>query len=138
IGSFYPQARPDLMEPTGYIRSRLEADEGARAYAGPDFHVVSLNAPFVIGAIPGIIPNKAMADWALRRRDHPLRAAPGGVNYITMHALYQSVRGGLERGENGRGYLVGGENLRFAEYFQYFFRAAGREVEFEICDEPMA
>jgi dihydroflavonol-4-reductase len=137
IGSFYPQARPDLMEPTGYIRSRLQADEGARALAGPDFHVVSLNAPVVIGAIPGIIPNKAQAQWALGRREAPLKAAGGGVNFITMRSLYEAVVGALERGENGRGYLVGGENLRFADYFKLYFDAAGRDVAFEITDEPM-
>lgn len=137
IGSFYPQARPDLMEPTGYIRSRLDADEGARALATPDFHVVSLNAPVVIGAIPGIVPNKAQAEWALGRREVALTAASGGVNFITMRSLYEAVRGGLERGENGRGYLVGGENLHFADYFKLWFDAAGRDVTFEIRDEPM-
>jgi nucleoside-diphosphate-sugar epimerase len=138
IGSFYPQAKPDLVGPSGYIRSRLEADEGARALAGPNFHVVSLNAPVVVGCIPGIVPNKARAEWALGRREAPLHAASGGVNCISMRSLYQAIRGGLERGENGRGYLVGGENLRFADFFQLHFRAAGREVEFEIRDdEPM-
>ena len=138
IGSFYPQAKPELVGPSGYIRSRLEADEGARALAGPGFHVVSLNAPVVIGAIPGIIPNKAQAEWALGRREAPLRAASGGVNCISMRSLYAAIRGGLEKGENGRGYLVGGENLQFADYFGLFFRAAGRNVQFEIRDdEPM-
>jgi nucleoside-diphosphate-sugar epimerase len=137
VGSFYPQAKPELVGPSGYIRSRLEADEGARALATPDFHVVSLNAPVVIGCIPGIIPNKAQAEWALGRREAPLRAASGGVNCISMRSLYDAIRGGLERGENGRGYLVGGENLHFADYFGLFFQAAGREVTFEIRDEPM-
>ena len=33
-----------------------------------------------------------------------------------------------ERGENGRGYLIGDENLSFQDYFGAFFRAAGRPV----------
>jgi nucleoside-diphosphate-sugar epimerase len=138
VGSFYPQARPELIGPSGYVRSRLEADEGVRALAGPDFHVISLNAPVVVGGIPGYTPNKPQAEWALGRRDAPLRAASGGVNCMSVHSLHQAIRGGLERGENGRGYLVGGENLRFTDYFKLYFRAAGREVDFEIRDdEPM-
>jgi dihydroflavonol-4-reductase len=139
VGSFYPQARPDLVGPSGYIRSRLDADEGARALAGPDFHVVSLNAPFVIGMLPGLAPAncQAMAQWALGRKDLPLHAARGGVNFISFQSLYEAVRGGLAHGENGRGYLVGDENLHFAEYFELYFRAAGRRVEFSVRDEPM-
>lgn len=140
IGSFYPQAKPELVGPSGYVRSRLDADEGARAFASPDFHVVSLNAPWVIGWIPGLVPNRALANWALGRlpASPPPYAARGGVNYISMQSLYEAVVGGLTRGENGRGYLVGDQNLHFGEFFQLFFQAAGRDVAFEIRDEPMA
>ena len=33
----------------------------------------------------------------------------------------------MQRGESGKAYLVGDENLTFAEYFGAFFRAAGSD-----------
>lgn len=65
LGSFYPQAEPRLLESNSYIRSRLAACEGARAY------------------------------------------------------------------------LVGDENLSFAEYFQLFFDAVGRDVRIEAQDREL-
>jgi dihydroflavonol-4-reductase len=140
IGSFYPQAWPELIARDSYVRSRKEADEGVRALAGPDFHVTSLNAPWVIGALPGLVPPlcRTLARWGLGRLDLPRRAAPGGTNFISTRSLAQATLGALARGENGRGYLVGDENLRFADFFRLFFAAAGREVELEVCDAPMA
>ena len=49
-----------------YIRSRKLSDEGVRALATPDFRVISLNAPFVLGAVPGLVTMfKAYTDYAL-------------------------------------------------------------------------
>lgn len=140
IGSFYPQAWPELVARNGYVRSRLEADQGVRALAGPDFHVVSLNAPWVIGALPGLVPPlcRTLARWGLGQLELPLQAAPGGTNFISTRSLAQATFGALERGDSGRGYLVGDENLRFADFFRLFFRAAGREIDVEVRDEPMA
>jgi nucleoside-diphosphate-sugar epimerase len=143
VGTFIPQAKPELVEATGYVRSRLDADEGLRALADERFHVVSLNAPPVVGFIPGLVPAfpvnyKALAEWALGRgRDLPRQAASGGVNFISVESLCQAVVGGLNGGENGRGYLVGDENLHFGEFFSLFFKAAGAPAEFVVRDEPM-
>ncbi len=141
IGSFYPQVVPELIKDNLYIKSRLEADEGARALASEDFHIVSLNAPWVIGALPGSTNAlcTAFAQWGLGRLPVPLHAASGGTNFISLQSLYEAVLGGLTKGENGRGYLVGDENLHFADFFKLFFEAAGRPAEFTIQnDEPMA
>jgi dihydroflavonol-4-reductase len=139
IGSFYPQARPDLIPTSSYIQSRLAADEGARALAGPNFHVVSLNAPWVVGAMQGAESGlySALVKYARGEMPQlPLFAMPGGVNYISVQSLTEAVLASLTRGENGRGYLVGDENLRFREFFALFFKAVGREVEIPVRDEP--
>jgi nucleoside-diphosphate-sugar epimerase len=139
VGSFYPQAKPELVGATGYVRSRLDADVGARALADSDFHVVSLNAPMVTGMLPGTPPimDKMRAEWALGRLNFPLRATDGGTQFISVHSLYEAVVGGLERGENGRGYLVGDQNFHHADYFKLHFEAAGRRAVFEITDDEM-
>lgn len=138
IGSFYPQARPDLIEGNIYIRSRDTTDRAVRALAAPDFHVVSLNAPWIVGSMPGRENRlySALVRWARGEMPAiPPFAIPGGVNFMSIHALADAVLGGLERGENGRGYLVGGENLWFREFFGLFFEAVGRPTALEERDQ---
>ena len=54
IGSFYPQAAPALVATNAYIRSRKESDDGVVALADDRFAAMSINAPFVVGAVPGL------------------------------------------------------------------------------------
>ena len=137
IGSFYPQARPDLVEKISYVRGRKLACDGARAQASDRFHVCSVNAPFVVGHIPGLaVPALAAhAAYALGRIPQvPAFAMPGGVNFISTTSLSEAVASALFHGENGKAYLVGDENLSFQDYFGEFFRAAGRSGQLEVID----
>ena len=131
VGSFYPQAMPALVERIPYVRSRKLADEGARALATADFHVVGVNAPFVVGAVPGldIALFRAYTNYAEGKlAPMPAFAPPGGVNFISTLSLSEAIEGALLRGENGKAYLVGDQNLSFQDYFGAFFRAVGRPV----------
>ncbi|WP_354683572.1 NAD(P)-dependent oxidoreductase [Cupriavidus necator] len=131
VGSFYPQALPRLVEDNAYIRSRKLADDGVRALASDTFRVSSVNAPFVVGTVPGLtVPMfKAYTDYARGSfAPMPEFAPPGGVNFISAASLSEAVEGALLRGENGKAYLVGDENLSFQDYFGAFFRDAGRPV----------
>lgn len=134
VGSFYPQAKPELVRERGYVRSRLDADEGARAEANADFHVVSLNAPIIVGGAPGLMRDKhrQLGLMALGLRTDGDFAIPGGSNYMSVRSLYEAIVGGLERGENGRPYLVGDENLTHLDYLKLYFAAAGRSVELAL------
>jgi len=138
IGSFYPQAAPELVATSAYVAGRLAADEGVRALADASFHVTVLNAPFIIGYVPGlVVPSaQAMARWALGQLPLPRTAPPGGVNVISCDTLTDAMEGALARGANGHAYLIGDENLTFQDYLGLFFRAAGDERPLEIVDEP--
>jgi nucleoside-diphosphate-sugar epimerase len=128
VGSFYPQAAPALVERNSYIRSRKLACDGARVLARPGFRVISVNAPFVVGSVPGLVVPmfQYYTRYALGQlAPMPRFAPPGGVNFISTQSLSEAVAGALARGESGRAYLVGDENLSFQEYFGQFFRAAG-------------
>jgi nucleoside-diphosphate-sugar epimerase len=129
IGSFYPQAMPALVETNPYVRSRKLADDGARALNREGFRVLSVNAPFVLGSVPGLVVGmfKAYTDYALgRMAPMPDFAPPGGVNFISTGSLSDAVEDALLHGSAGEAYLVGDENLSFGDYFGAFFRAAGR------------
>jgi nucleoside-diphosphate-sugar epimerase len=137
IGSFYPQAAPHTVEKSSYVRGRKLADDGARALNSKEFRVCSLNAPFVAGVVPGlVVPGfAAHVNYALGRIPQiPPFAMPGGVNFMSTNSLSEAVAGALVRGEPGKAYLLGDENLSFAEYFGEFFRAAGREEPLEVID----
>ncbi|NOV26534.1 NAD(P)-dependent oxidoreductase [Cupriavidus necator] len=131
VGSFYPQAAPRLVEGNAYIRSRKLADEGVRALATDAFRVSSVNAPFVVGTVPGLTVPMFQAYTGYARGNlapMPDFAPPGGVNFISAVSLSDAIEGALLRGENGKAYLVGDENLSFQDYFGAFFRNAGRPV----------
>lgn len=141
LGSFYAQAAPELLEGNVYIRSRLAACEGARAEGRPGFDVISVNAPFMVGTVPGL-PSaifEPYTQWAKGLIPIPAYAPTGGTNFMSFRSLSEAIEGALLRGEPGKAYLVGDENLSFAQYFQLFFDAAGRsDVRVEPLDQELA
>lgn len=137
LGSYYHEAAPHLLEGNPYIRSRKAACEGARGEARPGFDVVSVNAPFMVGAVPGL-PSAIFGpytQWAKGVLPIPLHGPAGGTNFMSFRSLSEAIEGALERGESGRAYLVGDEDLSFTQYFQLFFDAAGNPARLEERDE---
>ena len=49
--------------------------------------------------------------------------------------LAQAVAGALERGESGKAYLVGDENLSWKDYLEAWFAAAGNPQELVVTDD---
>jgi dihydroflavonol-4-reductase len=138
IGSFYPQAAPYLVAKNPYVASRLAADEGVRKLASDEFKVVVLNAPFIVGEVPGapVPAYRGMAAWALGLLPQmPRYTIAGGVNVISTTTLTDAIVGALERGQNGKAYLIGDENLTFQDFFGLYFKAAGDDKPLEILDQ---
>ena len=137
LGSYYPQAAPELVKGNTYIRSRKDACVGALAEAGEGFGVVSVNAPFMVGTVPGL-PSmifEPYVQWAQGKLKIPYFGPTGGTNFMSFRSLSEAIAGALERGESGKPYLVGDQNLSFTQYFQLFFDAAGSDVKLEERDE---
>jgi dihydroflavonol-4-reductase len=142
IGSFYPQVAPAQIERDAYVRSRHLADEGVRALSSEQFSVCSLNAPYVLGHLPGLAtPHLGALVQYVRGQlpDLPLFAPPGGTNHITTTSLSEAIHGALLRGEPGVPYLVGDENYSWKAYLEEWARAAGNETRFEVRqnDHPL-
>lgn len=137
LGSYYPQAAPELLKGNVYIQSRLAACEGARAQAAPGFDVVSVNAPFMVGSVPGLSSAifEPYVQWAQGKLPIPAYGPAGGTNFMSFRSLSEAIEGALERGESGKAYLVGDEDLSFAQYFQLFFDAAGNHTRVEERNE---
>lgn len=139
IGSYYHQLNPVWAENNPYIAARMAADDGARALAGDGFVPITLNPPSIVGAIPGRVIKgfRRMISWVSGELESPELYAPsGGTNYMSIRSLVESVLGALDRGEAGRAYLIGDQNLRYNEYFQLLADVAGSDKTIEERDEP--
>ncbi|NKF20828.1 NAD-dependent epimerase/dehydratase family protein [Solimonas marina] len=138
VGSFYPQVDPSLIDRAPYVRSRHLSDVGVRELADPDFHVCSVNAPFVVGSLPGLqVPMfDIYTRYALGQMPQiPVYAPAGGVNFISTRSLSEAITGAFERGHAGTAYLVGDENLTFSDYLSTVFEAAGRPQAVPALDQ---
>lgn len=138
VGSFYPQVAPELIDSAPYVRSRHLADEGVRALATSDFKVCSINAPFVVGAVPGLKVDMFEAYTRYAEGQFaplPFFGPAGGSNFISTRSLSQAILGALLRGESGKAYLVGDENLSYAQYFESFLRAVGNDAPVPSLDQ---
>lgn len=132
VGSYYHHLRPDLAENSIYIRARQLADTRVRALANERFCAVTVNPPSIVGAVPGLpaLRYRMLAEWGRGQHpDIPNTAPPGGTNYMSVKSLAESIASALERGEAGRNYLVGDENLSYRAFFQMFFNVADNDVE---------
>lgn len=138
VGSFYPQVAPELVDTIPYVRSRHLADQRVRALATPSFSVCSVNAPFVVGSVPGLRNEMFVAYTAYaegKLAGLPVYGPAGGSNFISTQSLSEAIWGALQRGASGKAYLVGDENLSFADYFAAFFRAAGQPQPVPSVDQ---
>ena len=142
IGTFYPQLVPEKIDTSVYVRSRHLADEAVRALSTPSFSVCSLNAPFILGYVPGIaVPHlEVLVQYGAGRLEGmPVLAPAGGVNHITSQSMSEAIAAALECGEQGRAYLVGDENLSWKEYLEMYFDSCGngRQLEVSMEEHPM-
>jgi nucleoside-diphosphate-sugar epimerase len=140
VGSYYSYVLPaERIDASGYLRSRRASDEGVRALANRDFRVCSLNAPFIIGYVEGVpaLPLETSVRYLLGLMDGPgpRWMIPGGGNFMSTLSFAEAVSGALERGENGKGYLVGDENWTFAHYYELLLDAMGVPGRVQVRDE---
>ena len=135
VGSFYPQVAPERIELDPYVHSRHITDETVRSLSSEAFNVCSLNAPFIMGELPGLeVPHIAglIAYVSGQIPDLPLFAPQGGTNHITARSVAQAIHGALERGQGGKAYLIGDENYTWKEYLEAWATAAGAPVDLEV------
>lgn len=105
LGSFYPQAAPELEKNNFYIRSRRLACEGARAETRPGFDVISVNAPFMVGAVPGLSSMifEPYVAWAEGKLPIPVYAPAGGHQFHVVPLAEPGARRRLAARRAGQG-----------------------------------
>jgi nucleoside-diphosphate-sugar epimerase len=142
IGTFYPRVAPQQVGVCPYVTSRHNTDLAVRALGDDGFNVCSLDVPFVLGQIEGLeVPHiAALAEYARGNIPGlPLFAPKGGTNHISSHSLAQAALNALQKGESGKAYLVGDENLSWKAYLELWCEAVGnpRDLDTRDDDHPM-
>jgi nucleoside-diphosphate-sugar epimerase len=135
MGSFYSYVAPQVMDSIPYVRSRHLSDAAIRSLSSPEFNVCSCALPWIVGYTPGldVAHWHALALYAQGKLDAIAEfAPPGGANFMTAKSVAQAMQGGLERGEPGKSYLIGDANLSWKDYFELWFKAAGRPRDLEV------
>lgn len=118
----WPERR--LAEVHPYIRSRKEQEEEAFAAASVDMDLMFLELPFVFGSVPGRRPLWApVVDFI--RSPLPLFCTSGGTNMVAVKHVAEAVVGAVERGEGGRRYVVGEENVAWRDWLARLAALAG-------------
>jgi len=138
IGTFYPRVAPQQIGVCPYVTSRHNTDRAVRALSNADFNVCCLDAPFVLGQIEGLdVPHISALVKYVRGElpGLPLFAPRGGTNHISSRSLAQAALHALERGESGKAYLVGDENLSWKAYLELWCEAVGNPQDLEVRDE---
>tara|TARA_R110001583_G_scaffold51180_6_gene159895 strand:+ start:751 stop:1650 length:900 start_codon:yes stop_codon:yes gene_type:complete len=138
VGTFYPQIAPQQIGVCPYVTSRHNTDVAVRALSNEKFSVCSINAPFVLGNIPGMdVPYISALEQYARGNipGLPVFAPKGGTNHISSRSLAQAALNALNKGEPGKGYLVGDENYSWKEYLELWFEAVGNPLELEVRDD---
>lgn len=137
LGSYYHQLHPEWADTVPYVAARRDADERTRALSDDSFAAMTLNPPSIVGADERALRRFAhMIAWTRGELDEPELFGPaGGTNYMSVRSLSQAVMGALDRGEGGRAYLVGDQNLSYTAYFQMLADAAGSSAVIEERDE---
>lgn len=138
VSSYYPHIVPEKIATDPYVRSRHLSSEGARVLTDENFKVCSLDAPFIIGHVPGLAVDH-LAALALYGAGHlqgvPMVAPAGGMNFIASQSLSEAIAAALDRGTAGKAYLVGDENLSWKQYLEMFSEAAGNQVDWPVTGD---
>jgi dihydroflavonol-4-reductase len=104
--------------------------QGSAGEARPSFEAVILNPGLCIG--PGDLraPRRSLL---LTIATGQLRWAPrGGLNVIDVRDVIPAICGALDTGRSGERYILGGENLSYAELMHKTLRVLGRDRSVRI------
>lgn len=107
-----------------YVRAKRAAEEVALDAAAGGRDVVVVNPGYLLG--PDDYEPSAMGRFCVRAwKGRMILAAPGGYNFVDVRDVAAGHVLAAERGERGRRYILGGENLRMPHFLRRLAIVAG-------------
>jgi dihydroflavonol-4-reductase len=137
VTSYYQVVDPGLILDHPYVRSRAESEDAALQACHGKLTLSMIQPSWVIGlgfaghlSLPGTYQK-----WV--HSSMPLFAPPGGTNFVAASSLGHAITTALEKGSHGARYLIGDENITWAELLERFARAAGRQSTVHLIPKKL-
>lgn len=129
VTSYYHVVAPELIPHHPYIRSRADSEEAVLNACGRGLNLSIIQPSWVVGSgwaghlsLPGTYAK-------LVRSFAPLFAPPGGTNFVAATSLAHAMVTALESAKHGDRFVIGDENMLWAELLERFAHAAGRQTK---------
>lgn len=108
-----------------YIRSRVDQENMALAFADNDFDVAILELPYIFGTQPGRKPVWLFLVEYIRNFKLATFYPRGGTAMVTVRQVGKCLAGALERNKGGKAYPVGYYNLTWKEMLRIMQKHMG-------------
>jgi nucleoside-diphosphate-sugar epimerase len=108
-----------------YIRSRIDQEEMALAFADEGFSVAILELPYIFGAQPGREPVWLFLVEMIRGMEKKTMYPKGGTTMTTVKQIAQTIAGALELTEGAVAYPIGYYNLTWVEFLKIVHKYMG-------------
>jgi len=114
----------ELTKKHPYIRSRVEQEEACLKTSGEDFQVCILELPYIFGYMEG---RKSLWQPLINyiKSPYPLFYTKGGTNMIAVEHVAEAIVGAVDRGQGGRIYTVGDENVTWNDLLNHIMTIMG-------------
>ncbi|HKD76928.1 MAG TPA: NAD(P)H-binding protein, partial [Ktedonobacterales bacterium] len=141
IGSYFTYFNriwPDLRltQHHPYMRARQEQADVSLAAAAPSMDLMILEMPYIMGIVPGRVPQ-----WASLIRyvnsSLPLWFTAGGTNMIAVSHVSEAIVGAIEKGKGGEWYTIGERNVTWATFLSDISRQLGRNKRVITIPTPI-
>ena len=126
--SYFAKTMPELelTKWHPYIRSRIDQEEAAMAFAGENFSVGVLELPYIFGTQPGRKPVWMFVAEQILSSKGATMYPKGGSTMVTVHQVGQAIAGALEHTQGGKCWPIGWYNLTWKEMLAIMHRHLGR------------
>ena len=114
-----------LYDTHPYIRSRVDQEKMALAFADKNFDVAILELPYIFGTQPGRKPVWLFLVDQVRSQKAVTLYPKGGTTMVTVRQVGQCIAGAVERNKGGNVYPVGYYNMTWKEMLRIVHKHMG-------------
>ena len=125
--SYFARKRPELelTKWHPYIRSRIDQEKAALAFADDDFDVAILELPYIFGTQPGRKPVWMFMAEQIESSGRSIMYPKGGSTMVTVNQVGQAIAGAIEVNKGGHCYPIGYYNKTWEELLSVAAKALG-------------
>jgi len=125
--SYFAKTRPELelTKWHPYIRSRIDQENAAFAFADDGFDVAVLELPYIFGTQPGRKPVWMFMAEQIENSGKSILYPKGGTTMVTVNQVGQAMAGAIERNKGANAYPIGYYNKTWEELLLIAAKALG-------------